>query len=275
MNELLASGIVLAYMAIAYFLVYPRAKKVATLRWLDLMFSLLALATAGAVFWVSDPKFWLFGYEANWVVFTLVAYVIFETPAWYWYMKSHPEQGTLAQVYGLRPASNEKLAKSMNNMMQDTKWDAIRTSRAQKLLVVLGVLSLIIAPIVFWIEDFIQPGFGVLAIIPIFLIWWLLRISVRLVADAPDEYLDEFQVRQRDRTYLNSFRILAGIVSALAVSLMVIAIATDFQSQEGVDYYRFELTFGQINSIIWTVLGSAILVPNLVLAWNQAKRNSR
>jgi hypothetical protein len=74
---------------------------------------------------------------------------------------------------------------------------------------------------------------------------------------------------------LHSFRILAGIVSALAVSLMVIAIATDFQSQEAVDYYRFELTFGQINSIIWTVLGSAILVPNLVLAWNQAKRNSR
>jgi hypothetical protein len=239
------------------------------------MFSLLALATAGAVFWVSDPKFWLFGYDANWVVFTLVAYVIFETPAWYWYMKSHPEQGTLAQVYGLRSASNEKLAKSMDNVMQDTKWDAIRTSRAQKLLVVLGVLSLIIAPIVFWIEDFIQTGFGILAIIPIFLIWWLLRISVRLVADAPDEYLDEFQVRQRDRTYLHSFRILAGIVTALAVALMVITIVTDFQSQAGVDYYQFELTFGQINSIIWTVLGSAILIPNLVLAWNQAKRGIR
>ncbi len=140
---------------------------------------------------------------------------------------------------------------------------------------VLGVISLIVAPVVFWLEDFIQPGFGILAIIPIFLIWWLLRISVRLVADAPDEYLDEFQVRQRDRTYLHSFRILAGIVSALAVALMVIAIATDFQSQEGVDYYHFALTFGQINSIIWTVLGSAILVPNLVLAWSQSKRSSR
>lgn len=275
MNELLAIGIVLAYMAIAYFFVYPRAKKVATLRWLDAMFSLLALATAGALFWVSDPKFWLFGYESNWVVFTLVAYVIFETPAWYWYMKVHPEQGTLAQVYGLRPASKEKLAKSMDNVMQDTKWDAIRTSKAQKLLVVLGALSLIIAPVVFWIEDLIKPGYGILAIIPIFLIWWLLRISVRLVADAPDEYLDEFQVRQRDRTYLHSFRILGGIVSALAVTLMVFAISTDFQSNQGVDYYQFELTFGQINAVIWTVLGSVILVPNLVLAWNQANRNIR
>jgi len=56
---------------------------------------------------------------------------------------------------------------------------------------------------------------------------------------------------------------------------MVITIVTDFQSQAGVDYYQFELTFGQINSIIWTVLGSAILIPNLVLAWNQAKRGIR
>lgn len=275
MNELLAIGIVLAYMAIGYFLVYPRAKKVSTLRWLDFFFSTLALATAAAIFWVSDPKFWLFGYEANWFVFTLIAYVVIETPAWYWYMKAHPEQGTLAQVYGLRPASNEKLAKNIDTVMNDTKWDAIRTSRAQKLLVILGALSLISAPLAFWFEDFIKPGFGILAIVPIFLIWWLLRISVRLVADAPDEYLDEFQVRQRDRTYLHSFRILAGLVSGLAVTLMVIAISSDFQTLGNVDYYNFSMTFGQVNAIIWAVLGSVILIPNMVLAWNQSKRSVR
>ncbi len=275
MNELLAIGIVLAYMAIGYFLVYPRAKKVSTLRWLDFFFSTLALATAAAIFWVSDPKFWLFGYQANWFVFTLIAYVVIETPAWYWYMKAHPEQGTLAQVYGLRPASNEKLAKNIDTVMNDTKWDAIRTSRAQKLLVILGALSLIAAPLAFWFEDFIKPGFGILAIVPIFLIWWLLRISVRLVADAPDEYLDEFQVRQRDRTYLNSFRILAGLVSGLAVTLMVIAISSDFQTLGNVDYYNFSITFGQVNAIIWAVLGSVILIPNMVLAWNQSKRSVR
>jgi hypothetical protein len=275
MNELLAIGIVLAYMAIGYFLVYPRAKKVSTLRWLDFFFSTLALATAAAIFWVSDPKFWLFGYEANWFVFTLIAYVVIETPAWYWYMKAHPEQGTLAQVYGLRPASNEKLAKNIDTVMNDTKWDAIRTSRAQKLLVILGALSLIAAPLAFWFEDFIQPGFGILAIVPIFLIWWLLRISVRLVADAPDEYLDEFQVRQRDRTYLHSFRILAGVVTALAIALMIVTISSDYQSEGMVDYYNFTLTFGQVNAIIWSILGSVILIPNMVLAWNQSKRSVR
>jgi hypothetical protein len=274
MNELLAIGIVLAYMAIGYFLIYPRAKKVSTLRWLDLLFSALALTTAAAIFWVSDPDFWLFGYEANWFVFTLIAYVVIETPAWYWYMKAHPEQGTLAQVYGLRPASNEKLAKNIDTVMNDTKWDAIRTSRAQKLLVILGALSLVAAPLAFWFEDFLKPGYGILAVLPIFLIWWLLRISVRLVADAPDEYLDEFQVRQRDRTYLHSFRILAGVVTALAIVLMIVTISSDYQSEGNVDYYHFALTFGQVNAIIWSILGSTILIPNMVLAWNQSKRRS-
>lgn len=271
MNELVILGILAGLMSIAYFLVYPKAKSISGLRWLDFAFSLLALVIAGAIFWESDPVFWLFGFEANWFVFTLVAYLLIETPAWYFYQKSHPHQGTLAQLYGLRPSKTEKLAKNIDTVMHDTKWDAIRTSRAQKTLVVLGTLSLIAAPVVFWIEDFIRPGFGILAVIPIFLIWWLLRISVRLVADAPDEYLDEFQVRQRDRTYLHSFRILAGVVTALVIGLMFYVISLDYQSVGSVDYYSIDVTFGQVNAVIWLVLGSVILVPNMVLAWNQSK----
>jgi hypothetical protein len=38
-----------------------------------------------------------------------------------------------------------------------------------------------------------------------------------------------------------------------------------------VEYYDFSLTFGQINAVVWSILGSTILVPNMVLAWNQAR----
>ena len=166
---------------------------------------------------------------------------------------------------------SKKVAKEIDAAMHDTKWDGIRTARAQRILVSLGVVSLVGAPALFWFEDSIQPGIGILGVIPIFLIWWLLRISVRLVADAPDEYLDEFQVRQRDRTYLHSFRILASLVSALAVALMIFVISMDYVSVDSIDYYELSPTFGQVNSIIWLILGPVILVPNLVLAWNQAK----
>jgi hypothetical protein len=272
MNELIAIAIVVGYMAIGYLFVYPRAKSVSALRWLDALFGLLTLGTVGAIYFTSDPQFNLVFFNTNWFVFTLVLIVLFETPLWYFYMKAHPHQGTIAQLYGMASdPKSKKVAKNIDTVMNDTKWDGIRTARAQRILVVLGVISLVGAPTLFWFEDFVKPGIGILGVIPIFLIWWLLRISVRLVADAPDEYLDEFQVRQRDRTYLHSFRILAALVSALAVPLMIFVISMDYVSIDSIDYYEISLTFGQVNAIIWLILGLVILVPNLVLAWNQAK----
>lgn len=272
MNELIALGIIAVSMALAYLGAYPRVKSIVALRWLDFIFTLVAIATIGAVFWVSDPVFSLGIFETNWFVFALVSYAVIETPLWYFYLKAHPHQGTLAQLYGFtRSKKSETAAKNIEMVMNDTKWDRIRTSRAQRVLVVLGVLSLIAAPAVFWFEDYLKPGIGVLTIVPIFLIWWLLRISVRLVADAPDEFLDELQVQQRDRTYLHSFRILAGVCTALAVTLMIIVISMDFTQVGEVEYYRLDLTFGQVNAVVWAILGSIILVPNLVLAWRQAK----
>ena len=269
MNELITLGVIATFMAIAYLVVYPKAKTVNRLRLLDLIFSVLAIGTVGLLFGFQNPPAQLLG--VNWFLFALAAYVVLETPLWYLYMKSHPHQGTLAQLYGFA-ASSKATGQSIEKVMNDTKWDSIRTANMQKLLVILGVFSLVGAPLLFWFEDFVLPGIGILGVIPIFLIWWLLRISVRLVADAPDEYLDEFQVKQRDRTYLQSFRILAGVVSALAVALMAFIISLDYQAVDGVDYYNLALTFGQVNALIWAVLGSVILIPNLVLAWNQARQ---
>lgn len=272
MNELVALAVIAGFMAVGYLIVYPRAKSIAQLRWLDLILSLAAIGTIGGINLAADPVFSLWFLETNWFVFALVAYIVIETPLWYFYMKAHPEQGTLAQLYGFTgKGKSEKAAKNIDQVMRDTKWDAVRTSRAQRILVVLGVLALVASPVLFWFEDFIKPGIGILSVIPIFLIWWLLRISVRLVADAPDEYLDELQIQQRDRTYLHSFRILAGIVSALAVALMIVTISKDVTTVGAVEYYDFTLTFGQVNAVVWSILGSTILVPNMVLAWNQAK----
>lgn len=269
MNELTALAIIGAYMAIAYFFVYPKAKGIVGLRWLDLLFSVLAIGSVTIVYGIdSEPGNFL---NVPWPVFALFAYVVLETPAWFIYMKAHPEQGTLAQLYGFTKSYRDNTAKNVDRVMNDTKWDSIRTSRAQRVLVILGAVSLIGAPTLFWFEDYIKPGIGILAVIPIFLIWWLLRISVRLVADAPDELLDEFQVSQRDRTYLYSFRALAGIVTSAAIALMIFTFSIDYKTVGNVDYYQIELTFGQVNAIIWLVLGSVILIPNMVLAWNQSK----
>lgn len=272
MNEIIAILIVAAVQSIAYFAVYPRLKNITGLRIADVIFSFIAIALVGLLSMFTNSNFWFFGFEANWLLFAFIVYVVLETPAWYFYMKAHPEQGTIAELYGISKKSNsKKLAKNIDSLMRDTKWNRIRSGRAQKVLVVLGVLSLIAAPVAFWFEELIKPGIGILFVIPIFLIWWLLRISVRLVADAPDEYLDEFQVMQRDRTYLKSFRILAVIVSALAVTLMVSVISMDSISNGNSEYWQIQLNFGQVNAIIWSLLGATILIPNMVLAWSQSQ----
>lgn len=272
MNELTALAVIAGFMVVGYLVAYPRAKSIAQLRWLDVILSVVAILTIGGMNWTADPVFKLVFFDTNWFVFATVAYVVIETPLWYFYMKAHPEQGTLAELYGFtRKNTSQKVAKNMDQVMRDTKWDAVRTSRSQRILVILGGLSLVGSPVLYWFEDLIKPGIGILSVIPIFLIWWLLRISVRLVADAPDEYLDELQIRQRDRTYLHSFRILAGVVSALAVALIIITISKDVTTVGAVEYYDFSLTFGQINAVVWSILGSTILVPNMVLAWNQAR----
>lgn len=272
MNELIALAIVIGYMAIGYLFAYPRVKSVTGLRTLDFVFGLLTMATVAFLYFESDPDFNLLFFKTNWFVFTLILIVLLETPLWYFYMKAHPHQGTLAQLYGMAPGKkSDKAAKNIETVMNDTKWDGLRTARAQRILVALGVMSLIASPVVFWFEDYNKPGIGILTIVPIFLIWWLLRISVRLVADAPDEFLDELQVQQRDRTYLHSFRILAGVVSGLAVALMIVVISMDVVTVGEVETYQLSLTFGQVQAVIWSILGSTILVPNLVLAWNQSK----
>lgn len=272
MNELITISIVLGFMAVGYLLIYPRAKSATGLRWMDATLGLVTLGAVGAIYFTSGIEFNLLFFKTNWFIFTLILIVILETPLWYFYMKSHPEQGTIAQLYGLASdPKSKKVSKNIDAVMHDTKWDVIRTARAQKLLVAFGVASIVGAPTLFWFEDSIKPGIGILGVIPIFLVWWLLRISVRLVADAPDEYLDELQLKQRDRTYLHSFRILAALVSALAVGLMVLVISMDYVSIDSVDYYEFSLTFGQVNAAIWGLLGAVILVPNLALAWTQSK----
>lgn len=171
-----------------------------------------------------------------------------------------------------KKSSKERGMDKVQELMVDTKFDRLRTPAAKRLLVVLGALSLVGAALLYWFEDSLFIGAGFLGVLLVFTVWWLLRLSLRLVADAPDEALDEFQVRQRDRTYLDAYRTLGLLMSALAVGLMLLVISTDVVESGSVEHYELSLTFGQVSAIIWLVLGSTLLIPNLTLAWSQAKK---
>ncbi len=54
---------------------------------------------AALVFAGGDERFSLIFIETTWYWFTLAMYVLLEVPAWAIYLKRHPHQGTMRQLY--------------------------------------------------------------------------------------------------------------------------------------------------------------------------------
>jgi len=48
-----------------------------------------------------------------------------------------------------------------------------------------------------------------------------MRTSNRLISDAPDEFLDERQIQLGNHSYLESYRILSGVVVIVRLAIIV------------------------------------------------------
>ena len=86
--------------------------------------------------------------------------------------------------------------------LSDTRWNWLRTPRGLTVVIAVSSFILFIAPVIVW---FLDDGIGFIPlsmVAGVFVAWFLLRRAVRLVADAPDDALDERQIGIRNRTYL-------------------------------------------------------------------------
>ena len=86
----------------------------------------------------------------------------------------------------------------------------------------------------------------------------LLRVSVRSIADAPDELLDERQIKVRDTSFRYAYYLMGYIVMAL-MSLMMFGPQVQMFQPEGNDgSYLFIATLFALSSM-----------PSMVLAWRE------
>lgn len=85
---------------------------------------------------------------------------------------------------------------------------------------------------------------------------------MRLVADAPDELLDERLVEVRNRVYVRSYRGLATMVSVLAA---VVIPVNDFGIDHSIDFLasQRQLIVATAFALIWITAA----LPSVVLAW--------
>ena len=153
--------------------------------------------------------------------------------------------------------------------LSDTRWDWLRTPRGLTVVIALSVFILFIAPVIVW---FVDDGIGfalVVMVAGVFVAWFLLRRAVRLVADAPDDALDERLIEIRNRTYLSAYRAFAGVLGLIATVLLFWSIV---EIRAGSPAATFSLTWPQANALVWFVFAHIMLMPSLTLAVGLCRR---
>ena len=163
-----------------------------------------------------------------------------------------------------REGNEKAVAEMVETVMRDTRWDWMRTRRARLTIVGLMIALLIAVPIA-WLT---MPALAALGVIAVAAgAWWALRMSVRVVADLPEEYLDERQARVRDRAYVEAYRWFAGLtlIAATAALVWFVIMSED-------DLVTFELTWGGAMALFWALEGLALTLPSIVLALREPDR---
>ncbi len=148
--------------------------------------------------------------------------------------------------------------------LADTKWDWLRTPRGLDTVITIAFSTLFVAPVIVW---FVDDGIGIIPLVMvggIFAAWFLLRRAVRLVADAPDEALDERLVAIRNRIYLSAYRALATVLAFIGVGILFWAMVRADDSDTITT--TLSLTWPQINAVVWFLYGQILIWPSLALA---------
>ena len=86
----------------------------------------------------------------------------------------------------------------------------------------------------------------------------LLRIAVRGIADAPDELLDERQIKIRNSSYLIAYRAMGFVVTVLLLLLV---------AGPGLELFKPEGNDGSY--ILIAMLFAFASMPSMVLAWRE------
>ena len=78
-------------LGVAYLGIYPglQIKSINRIMAVDLVLTVVALTTAGALFWGSDVQFNMLFFNTNWFVFTLITLILIEALLAYRFMKKH------------------------------------------------------------------------------------------------------------------------------------------------------------------------------------------
>ncbi len=273
MNESLVVFVILATLAASYFWIYPKyaGNDVKKMAWLDFALGFIPLGTSAILFWESDPTFRFIFFDTNWFVFTLLALTLLELPLFFWYLKA---RGLGKAYWQLMVGSSGSqgsgwetaTVKSVEKQLNDTQWDGLRTQGAKRFLLIATNIFLMSGTVfLIVVGDNGWTALSLIYILLLFTFWFLLRKSVRLVADAPEEALDERLIQIRDRSYVIAYRWLSMLAILLATALLGFSIYTDSQAESSVFTYSIPLTWPQVQAVFWLIFAYTAMLPSMAV----------
>lgn len=283
-NELLVVFYILVTLAVAYLWFYPKVigNNVKLMAWMDIIVSGIPIGISAFLFWVSDPVFKIFDWELNWFFFTLIALTVIELPIFLLYLKARGLSKQYWEAMGIGAKGSADAGwstasvKEVEKQLNDTKWDGLRTPGAKRfLLLASNVVILFGTGFLLAVGDNAWAAYSLIHIVLIFAFWFLLRQSVRLIADAPEEALDERMIRQRDRSYLIAYRWMALFAFGFATALMVYSIFTDIQTNYDGFNYQLSFTWPQVQAIFWLIFGYSFMLPSMAMISLELKKLSK
>jgi hypothetical protein len=282
-NELLVIFYILATLSVAYLWFYPKVvgNNVKLMVWLDILVTGIPVAISAALFWTADPVFRFIFFDTNWFFFTILAMTAIELPIFILYLKARGlsrQYWAMAkgQLRGSDAAWASASAKSVEKQLDDTKWDGLRTRGAKQFLLWGSNIAILFGTgFLMAVGDNGWAAYSLIHILLIVVFWFLLRKSVRLIADAPDDVLDEMMVAQRNRSYLVAFRWLTALTFTAITALMVFAIFSDGQPDSDGFNYLLEFTWPQVQAIFWLFAAYTFMLPSMAMISLELKKGAK
>jgi len=274
MNELIVIFVIIVTLAVGYLVVYPKVagNDVRKMAWLDVALTLVPFVVSALLFWQSDPAFSLIFFDTNWFFFTLITLTLIEIPVLALYLRARGLGREYWQMMWRQGSSRASVDKELD----DVRWDGLRT-RGSKIFLLIGSNFVLIVGTValFLMEDTPWTAYVLIQIALIFVNWFMLRKSVRLIADAPEEFLDERLVQVRNQAYVLAYRLLGGLLLTDLTALLVFAIVTDFSPDSDGFTYVVTVTWTQLQGAFWLFCGYALMLPSMAVIWRDISRKEK
>ncbi len=173
------------------------------------------------------------------------------------------------KIYWFEGVTEKGVKALLNDENSKFRW--LRPQRNRRILVVLMTLGLIaVAMGSYWptLKSNVNLSSGaeiivysVTAIFVIFAVlvgYLFLRISVRGIGDAPDELLDERQIKVRDTSFRYAYYAMGYLIAGLLILML-----------SGPELKLFEPEGNDGSYVIIAVLFAFSSMPSMVLAWRE------